>query len=142
MKNYRTVILFFAVVSASCSFWFVPSVLADTIVLKEGQTLTGDILAEKDTQLIVDIGVTVVTIPKENILEYEYTEILKGGDIDVNDSDAGTGKSQRPAGRLYRTANLEKTTIEKCVDEFSEAVVKVPPLQGWARAFLSMSRGT
>ena len=48
---------------------------ADTIVLKEGQTLTGDILAEKKTQLIVDIGVMVVTIPKENILKYESKNI-------------------------------------------------------------------
>ena len=50
---------------------------ADTIVLKEGQSLTGNILAEKDTQLIVDIGVAVLTIPKENILEYEYTKTLE-----------------------------------------------------------------
>lgn len=45
---------------------------ADTIVLKEGQSLTGNILAEKENQLIIDIGVTVVTIPKEKILEYQY----------------------------------------------------------------------
>ncbi len=108
---------------------------ADTIVLKEGQTLTGDILAEKKTQLIVDIGVMVVTIPKENILKYEYTEMLKGGDIDVNDSDAETGKSQQPVGQLYRTANLEKTTIEKCVAEFSEAVVKVTSPAGMGSGF-------
>ena len=42
----------------------------DTIVLKEGQTLTGEILAEKENGLIIDIGVTVLTVPNEKILEY------------------------------------------------------------------------
>ena len=46
--------------------------LADRIVLKEGQRLTGDILAEKETVIYVDIGVTVITIPKEKILVFIF----------------------------------------------------------------------
>ncbi len=109
--------------------------LADTITLKQGQTLTGDILVEKETQLIVDIGVTVLTIPKENILEYEYTKTPKAENVDVNDLDVQTDESQRPAGQLYKTANLKKTTIEKCVDAFSEAVVKVSSPAGVGSGF-------
>ena len=116
---------------------------ADTIVLKEGQRLTGDILVEKETLLYVDIGVTILTIPKEKILEYEYTP-PKGGlepkgaranGLDVNDLDIETSKSQRPTGQLYHTANLKKTTIEKCVDAFSEAVVKVSSPTGMGSGF-------
>jgi len=99
---------------------------ADRIVLKEGQTLTGDILVEKEKNLYIDIGVTVLTIPKEKILEYEYTRAVEAEDIDVNDTnDLEVGKLQQPAGQLYRTAYLKKTTIEKCVDAVSEAVVMV-----------------
>ena len=99
---------------------------ADRIVLKEGQTLTGDILVEKENNLYIDIGVTVLTIPKEKILEYEYTRALEAEDVDVNDTnDLEAGKLQQPAGQLYKTANLKKTTIEKCVDAVSEAVVMV-----------------
>ena len=102
--------------------------LADRIVLKEGQRLTGDILAEKETVIYVDIGVTVITIPKEKILEYEYTKTLEAQDVDANSPDANdleAGKSEQPADRLYHTADLKKMTIEECVDAFSEAVVKV-----------------
>jgi serine protease Do len=108
---------------------------ADTIILKKGQSLTGDILAEKENQLIVDIGVTVITIPKDKILQYEYTRDLEQGDISTSGSSADENELQPQDdanGRLYHTADLKKTTIEKCVNAFSEAVVKVstPAMMG------------
>jgi serine protease Do len=102
--------------------------VADTIVLEGGQKLTGDILVEREAYLVVDIGIDVLKVPKERIVEYEYTgdELEPTAEsIDVNDPNAGTGESHRPAGQLYHAADLKKTTIEKCVDTFSEAVVKV-----------------
>ena len=135
MKSHSVVILFFLfglLICGLCS--------ADIITLKQGQMLTGEILAEKKTQLVVDIGVTVLTIPKEDILEYEYSEMPEGEDIDVNDGDFNNlvqqiGESQRSAGQLYHTANLEKTTLEKCVDVFSEAVLMVSSPAGMGSGF-------
>ncbi len=114
---------------------------ADTIVLKQGQKLTGDILAEKENLLVVDIGVTVLTIPKEKILQYEYAGAPRGSRLAAEsaekpaispESSVGT---QQPAGQLYRTGNLRKTTIEKCVDMVSEAVVKVSTPAGIGSGF-------
>ena len=107
---------------------------ADTVVLKQGQSLTGEILAEKDTVLYVDIGVMVLTIPKENILEYEYTAAPQQQDIDANDIAAD-------AGRLYHTASMKKTTIEKCVDAFSRSVVKVSSPTGMGSGFFINEAG-
>ncbi|MDD5063772.1 MAG: trypsin-like peptidase domain-containing protein [Phycisphaerae bacterium] len=111
---------------------------ADTVVLKEGQSLTGDILAEKENQLIIDVGAAVLAIPKEKILEYQYSNALKAGDIDVSGLDVNAGEPQ-PRGdgssRLYHTANLKKTTIEKCVEAFSEAVVTVSSPVGMGSGF-------
>lgn len=114
---------------------------ADTIVLKEGQTLTGDILAEKDTLLYVDVGVTVLTIPKEKILEYEYSADPAAGKVDSNDSGAEARVAQRLPGQLYYTTDRKKTTIEKCVDEFSEAVVKVSSPAGMGSGFFLNEQG-
>jgi serine protease Do len=111
---------------------------ADTIVLKEGQRLSGDILVERETYLVVDIGIDVLKIPKGKILEYKYaSDKLKptAADVDVNDVDAEPDKSQRPGAQLYHTAKLRKTTIEKCVDAFSEAVVKVSSPAGMGSGF-------
>ncbi|HUU16858.1 MAG TPA: trypsin-like peptidase domain-containing protein [Sedimentisphaerales bacterium] len=112
---------------------------ADRIVLKGGQTITGDILAEKQTQLYVDIGITVLTIPKEKILEYKYTGALDVEDVnDITVSQVEAGKLQfatGPGGQLYKTADLKKTTIEKCVNAVSEAVVKVSSPAGMGSGF-------
>ncbi|MHC4790576.1 MAG: S1C family serine protease [Planctomycetota bacterium] len=113
---------------------------ADTIILKQGQKLTGDILVEKENLLYVDIGVTVLTIPKESILEYEYTKTFEYeqqaevNDFDTNDliAEPQTGRGE---GQLYYTAELPILTIEKCVDAFSEAVVKVSSPAGMGSGF-------
>ena len=120
---------------------------ADRIVLKEGQTLTGEIILEKQTKLYVDIGVTVLTIPKDRILTYEYAEAAKTETADIGDAnapDAGAGSPRAAAGgpdRLYKTADLKKTTIEKCVDAVSEAVVKVSSPGGSGSGFFLNEEG-
>ncbi|MBN1392351.1 MAG: trypsin-like peptidase domain-containing protein [Sedimentisphaerales bacterium] len=111
---------------------------ADTIVLKEGQRLTGEILSEKEAQIVIDVGAAVLAIPKEKILEYRYADIFEPMEIDVNGLSADTNKPQSQggaSGRLYRTANLKKMSIEKCVEEFSEAVVKVSSPAGMGSGF-------
>jgi len=139
MKSRGAVIANFLLILFACGLCS-----ADTIVLKEGQRLTGDILLEKETAIYLDVGVTVLTIPKEKILEYEYTKTPEPNDIDANSLDVNdleAGKAQRPAGRLYHTANLKKMTIEKCVDAFSEAVVKVSSPAGMGSGFFINEQG-
>ncbi|MFC1792781.1 S1C family serine protease [Planctomycetota bacterium] len=110
---------------------------ADRIVLKEGQIITGEILLEKQTQLYVDIGITVLTIQKDKILEYKYGETAEAEDAYANDADTETASQpvEKASNRLYKTANLKKTTIEKCVDTVSEAVVKVSSPGGSGSGF-------
>ena len=110
---------------------------ADTIVLKEGQTLTGDILVEKDDELVVDIGVAVLAIHKEEILQYEYTRADEEATVDSNEAAFETTAEvvQTNGERLYTQARLEKTTIEECVERVSEAVVKVSSPSGMGSGF-------
>lgn len=120
---------------------------ADRIVLKEGQTLTGEIILEKESKLYVDIGVTVLTIPKDRILTYEYAQASDTESTDIGDAntpDLRAGSSQLAASgpdRLYKTADLKKTTIEKCVDAVSEAVVKVSSPGGSGSGFFLNEEG-
>lgn len=110
------------------------SCFADIVVLKEGQRLTGDILVEKDKQIVVDVGAVVLTIQKADILEYKYTQTLEEKETDSN--DVNEIKDQiYDTSKLYRTAELEKTTIEKCVDRVSEAVLKVSSPAGLGSGF-------
>jgi serine protease Do len=110
---------------------------ADRIVLKGGEIITGKILVEKQTQLYVDIGITVLTIPKDKILEYTYSDTAVAENADANDVDSETELQpvENVSNQLYKTANLRKTTIEKCVDTVSEAVVKISSPGGTGSGF-------
>jgi serine protease Do len=110
---------------------------ADRIVLKEGQIITGKIILEKQAQLYIDIGITVLTIPKDKILEYNYGETTEVKDTDANEANAEAALQpvDNAPDRLYKTANLKKTTIEKSVDKVSEAVVKVSSPGGIGSGF-------
>ena len=134
MKSCSVIAFSFLLILLACGLCF-----ADVIVLKGGQTLTGNILVEKEDLLYVDIGVTILSIPKEKILKYEYNRTL-ADEQETADSNGlvqrpYAGNKQRPEGQLYHTANLKKTTIEKCVDAFSEAVVKVSSPAGMGSGF-------
>ncbi|MCP4613560.1 MAG: trypsin-like serine protease [Planctomycetes bacterium] len=105
---------------------------ADRIILKEGQVITGDILTEKKDQVYIDIGITVVVVPKDKILEYEYSETLTVDDADIGQM---SGPSNETDNKLYKTASLGRTTIEKCVETVSEAVVLVSSPGGSGSGF-------
>jgi serine protease Do len=115
-------------------------VLADTVVLKEGQVLTGQIIAEKPTVLYLDIGITLLSIPKDKIKEYQYTQ--KPGDVEPNaprkpDTET-TEKSipeNTPSHDLYRTAKLPTKTISQCVEAVSQAVVMITSPGGTGSGF-------
>jgi len=142
----NTLKLAFSMIMASLLLWALfgaSDSCADTIVLLEGQTITGRILVEKDTRLFVDIGVTVLAIPKAGILKYEYTDSLEidSGDVnDVNQPDT-TRTASQDAERLYRTADLKRTTITECAEAVSEAVVKVSSPAGTGSGFFINEEG-
>jgi serine protease Do len=112
---------------------------ADTVVLKQGQTLTGQILADRDSFIYFDIGLSVLTIPKEKILKYESTDIREGADTNNIITVAVSRSSD--ANQLYKTADLKKTTIEKSVEAVSQAVVKVSTPAGTGSGFFINENG-
>jgi len=134
ITNKRTSHKFLCTLVLLCSFAICR---ADRIVLKEGQVITGKIILEKQTQLYIDIGISVLTIPKDKILEYKYGEATETQDADANnaDTEAALQPVDNAPDRLYKTANLKKTTIEKSVDKVSEAVVKISSPGGTGSGF-------
>jgi serine protease Do len=133
--NHGYIYFSFIILFSSCTIC-----LADRIILKEGQTITGEILTEKKTQIYIDIGITVLVVPKEAILEYEYSKNLTADDNKLNNTiNSGKNTSLLPItikdDKLYRTTNPERKTIEKCVETVSEAVVKVSSPGGTGSGF-------
>ena len=47
----------------------VPSARADTVQLKDKAALTGKVLAEKPDQVVVDVGYTVLVVPRNQVVK-------------------------------------------------------------------------
>ncbi|MFH1370410.1 MAG: trypsin-like peptidase domain-containing protein [Planctomycetota bacterium] len=133
MKLYRTIGI--AVVCAGLVF--MPA-RADVVELKGGQKLIGDIVAEKHGRLYVDIGVTVIAVPKEDVLEYSYDQAKEANDLFLKPHPEirESGKE-----RLYYTGDFPRKTIEQCVEDVSEAVVKVSSPAGMGSGFFINEQG-
>ena len=128
----------------ACTFIFAAliavSAKGDTVVLKTGQKLTGDIVAEKQDKLYIDVGVTVLAVPKQDILEFNKYEPNNPAIQESENTEKQSAKSS--TGRLYYTGDAAKTrTIEQCVAEVAEAVVKVSSPAGLGSGFFINEQG-
>jgi len=141
MKIQRIRLSAYTAVVCICLAVQIAEVFADKVTLKEGQSLTGQILLEKESVIYIDIGVDVVAVPKNKILDYQYNSVQKAGSEQAEAKETGAetavtpSSSQQQEKHLYRTAELKPTTIEKCVEAFSEAVVKVSSPAGIGSGF-------
>lgn len=52
---------------AGAAFGLAWALMADVIQLKDQAAITGTILAEKPDQLVVDVGYTVLIVPRERV---------------------------------------------------------------------------
>lgn len=137
MRYYRTLVL--VAVFASL---FAGLTRADVVVLKGGQKLVGDIVAERQGKLYVDVGVTVIAVPKEDVQEYHYDTERDGNTVSMQAvMEANSLEAELTKGRLYHTGRFQKRTIEQCVAEVSEAVVKVSSPAGMGSGFFINEQG-
>lgn len=119
---------------ASCAGALVlasPSVLGvSTVKLKSGAGVQGDILTERADRVIVDLGFTVLTIPKDEI------ETIQA------EPTGATAAAVEDMGDLYRVAASQPSlTVNENVNRVSEAVVQVRTPVGLGSGFIIHSSG-
>jgi serine protease Do len=121
----RFAVLAMAVVLAACT-----GGSAETVLLKDGGSLTGAILVRGGERVVVDLGFTVLTIPASAVLEIKTDQAV--------DPNASAGAQ---TGQLYSTGGFAPTTIEKCVDRVAESVVMVSTPAGLGSGFFINPEG-
>ena len=77
---------FLALVCCAASF-----ASADTIQLKDKAAVTGKILAEKSDALVVDVGYTVLVIPRGSVLGFSKNDTVAPQTPVVANPAAGAG---------------------------------------------------
>jgi serine protease Do len=109
---------------------------ATTVELKGNAAVTGKILAEKHDQIIVDIGYTVLVIPRNQVVKL------------LNDNTKAAKSVSSPMeapvdGAFYSTAiaPLPERDVRELVNELGEAVVQVRTPEGLGSGFFINSDG-
>lgn len=86
---------------------------ADEFVLSGGAVIRGTVLKETNDTLFVDVGYTVISVPRANILQRS-----------AEGESAGGAPSELRKG-LYSKAKLPEITTKEAVETFGEGVVLV-----------------
>lgn len=125
----------------------------DTVLLKDKASLSGKILAEKKDMVVVDVGYTVLTVPRTQIVK-----ITRATDEDAAPSVASTPPSKAapskptplvvPAppensGSLYSVASvpLSDKSVRELVSLLGEGVVQVRTPSGLGSGFFITEDG-
>lgn len=103
----------------------------ETIYLRDGSLIQGEILKRRADDIVVDLGFTVVTIPAE-----EIEKIVAAEEEQPAEGPAVTG------GDLFRVAPRQpEQTVRENVDRCGEAVVQVRTSIGLGSGFIIHSEG-
>jgi serine protease Do len=109
--------------AALCLALAVPAAAVSTVKLKNGAAVHGDILTERADRVIVDLGFSVLTIPRDEIERVVVENAPAAATDDFGD--------------LYRVAaNQAALTVNENVARVSEAVVQVRTPSGLGSGFL------
>jgi serine protease Do len=108
-------------------------IFADTIQLKDQDSVTGKILAEKPEAIVVDVGYTVLLIPRNVI-----TRVVK-----ANETNAPVAAPLADGGQFYfpSTHAFAAHDISSLVKQIGESVVQVRTPEGLGSGFFINADG-
>ncbi len=127
---------------------FSKSLAEDVVVLRQKASITGKVLAEKADLVAVDVGYTVLTIPKSHILKIERGPALAKPGKAKKEKEPVKPKS--PAGgvvarkELYSRAStvLQEKSVRELVAQLGEGVVQVRTPGGLGSGFVLNEDGS
>ena len=102
---------------------------ADTsrVVLKNGTEMSGLVLRERDEAVMIDLGFTVLNVPRAEIAKLEK--------VAANEAAAPASKT-RGVDIYFVEPDREPLTVEKNVERVAEAVVQIQTASGLGSGFI------
>ncbi|WP_240907381.1 S1C family serine protease [Paludisphaera rhizosphaerae] len=107
----------------------------ETIILKDGQRVVGDVVAEKPEALYVDLGYDLLKIPRESIAKRAKGEEAAGAVV------ATPGGTVADPSGFFSTGLLRPAPVKELVAKFGEAVVSIETPSGKGSGFLINDQG-
>jgi serine protease Do len=131
---------YFLLITATATCWGLAG--ADVVELKDNASVTGRILAEKPDQLVLDIGYTVLTVPKTFVVRVATTEAASAPAPKAKAAGAGTRKAKaaptESAEAFYSTASGSRPerSVRELVSQLGASVVQVRTPGGLGSGFI------
>lgn len=123
---------FAGALAAVLGMWSTAGLAADeVVVLRDGQTITADVLRESAERVIVDLGFDVLSIPRRYVREIRPAE----------QDAAQTPRQARATAHLYSTAQLSPRSVKQLAERFGEGVVLVSTPGGLGSGFFISDQG-
>lgn len=113
-----------ALLAVACMAVSLPAADTMKIVLKNGAELRGEILKEREDAVVLDLGNTVLTIPRSDISLFEKA--------------AATAKTTAVQGEdiYFVEPGRDPMTVEKNVQRVAESVVQIQTASGLGSGFI------
>lgn len=106
---------------------------AESIELKTGQRVEGDVLKEQPDAIYIDLGVEVIRIP--------VAQIKSRSQVGAKPEAVSTAVVESANGKLYQVASLPRKSIRDLADQFGEGVVLIQTPGGLGSGFLVTESG-
>jgi serine protease Do len=103
----------------------------ETVILKDGQRVTGEIVAEKPAALYIDLGFDILRIPRDQVVR--RTKVDDAGPALKNSPRGGT---ELDASGFFTTGVLKPSSVKELVSKFGEAVISIETPSGKGSGFL------
>ena len=102
----------------------------ETVMLKDGQRVVGEIVAERPTAIYVDLGYDILRIPKDQVLRR-----TKGVEAAAGPRSAARTIEEDSSG-FYSSGVLKPLPVKELVNKFGEAVISIETPSGKGSGFL------
>lgn len=115
---------------------------ADTIELNGQAGIIGTILAEKPDQVVVDLGYTVLVVPRQSIARILRGETATLSEQTAQEAPPPAEVAQTPA--MFRSADPSRPerSVRELVEELGESVVQVRTPSGLGSGFFVREDGS
>lgn len=101
----------------------------ETLILKDGQKITGEVVTEKQNALYVDLGYDLLRIPRDQIVR------RMKGDVGSRLPVAAAGVEEDSSG-LFSSGVLKPSPVKELVSRFGEAVISIETPSGKGSGFI------
>jgi serine protease Do len=105
------------------------------VMLRSGAEVRGEVLKEREEAVVVDLGSTILTLPKTEILEMK-------ADAEGGEGQGGNGEgTMRKEDLVSHEAGRKEMSVEENVKRVAEAVVQIQTASGLGSGFVINSMG-